>query len=152
ARCCQPCFDPWHTAVRSDAGDVDSMAQWNPCHEGQPRPFRAASSPPETFSARDRNNNIHPGRALKHRRPADEPGDIGMGRRHNERHRLLCLPLGISSDESRYAFMSKKRVVIIGGGLAGTSAGYHLAEYDPIIFEKESEIGGLCRSFTQDGF
>ena len=48
--------------------------------------------------------------------------------------------------------MSGQRIVIIGGGLAGTSAGYHLAEHDPVIFEKESEIGGLCRSFTQDGF
>jgi len=48
--------------------------------------------------------------------------------------------------------MSKKRIIIIGGGLAGVSAGYHLAEYDPILFEKEEAIGGLCRSFTQDGF
>ena len=48
--------------------------------------------------------------------------------------------------------MSKKRIIIIGGGLAGVSAGYHLAEYDPILFEKEAAIGGLCRSFTQDGF
>jgi protoporphyrinogen oxidase len=48
--------------------------------------------------------------------------------------------------------MSNKRIIIIGGGLAGVSAGYHLAEYDPILFEKEVAIGGLCRSFTQDGF
>jgi len=47
--------------------------------------------------------------------------------------------------------MSKK-VVIIGGGLAGLSAAYHLIEHDPIVFEKEAAIGGLCRSFTQDGF
>jgi protoporphyrinogen oxidase len=47
--------------------------------------------------------------------------------------------------------MSKK-VVILGGGLAGTSAGYHLVEHDPVLFEKDSAIGGLCRSFTQDGF
>ena len=46
----------------------------------------------------------------------------------------------------------RKRIVIVGGGLAGLSAGYHLAEYDPIVFEKEAVIGGLCRSFTQDGF
>jgi protoporphyrinogen oxidase len=45
-----------------------------------------------------------------------------------------------------------KKVVIIGGGLAGLSAGHHLAEYDPIVFEKERAVGGLCRSFTQDGF
>jgi len=45
-----------------------------------------------------------------------------------------------------------KKVVIIGGGLAGVSAAYHLLEYDPILFERESSIGGLCRSFTQDGF
>ena len=45
-----------------------------------------------------------------------------------------------------------KKVVIIGGGLAGLSAGYHLAEYEPIVFEKESTVGGLCRSFTQDSF
>src|SRR5262245_52280094 len=48
--------------------------------------------------------------------------------------------------------MSTKRIIIIGGGLAGVSAGYHLADYDPILFEKEEAIGGLCRSFTQDGF
>jgi protoporphyrinogen oxidase len=46
----------------------------------------------------------------------------------------------------------KKKVVIIGGGLAGVSAAHHLLEHDPILFERESSIGGLCRSFTQDGF
>jgi protoporphyrinogen oxidase len=45
-----------------------------------------------------------------------------------------------------------KQIVIIGGGLAGLSAAYHLAEDTPAVFEKESAIGGLCRSFTQDGF
>jgi len=45
-----------------------------------------------------------------------------------------------------------KQIVIIGGGLAGVSAGYHLREFEPLLFEKESAIGGLCRSFTQDGF
>jgi protoporphyrinogen oxidase len=48
--------------------------------------------------------------------------------------------------------MSDKKVVIIGGGLAGASAGYHLADSDPLLFEKEAVIGGLCRSFIQDGF
>ncbi len=45
-----------------------------------------------------------------------------------------------------------KRIVIIGGGLAGLSAGYHLEEHNPVLLEKEAAIGGLCRSFTQDGF
>ncbi len=45
-----------------------------------------------------------------------------------------------------------KNIVIIGGGLAGLSAGHHLLEYEPVVFEKEHEIGGLCRSFNQDGF
>jgi protoporphyrinogen oxidase len=48
--------------------------------------------------------------------------------------------------------MMNKKVVILGGGLAGVSAAYHLVEHDPILFEKDSAIGGLCRSFTQDGF
>ena len=48
--------------------------------------------------------------------------------------------------------MSRKKIVIIGGGLAGLSAGYHLLEHEPAVFEKENAIGGLCRSFTQDGF
>lgn len=45
-----------------------------------------------------------------------------------------------------------KNVVIIGGGLAGLSAGYHLAEESPTLFEREKVVGGLCRSFKQDGF
>src|SRR6476660_7928151 len=45
-----------------------------------------------------------------------------------------------------------KKVVVIGGGLAGASAAYHLLDHDPILFERESSVGGLCRSFRQDGF
>jgi protoporphyrinogen oxidase len=44
------------------------------------------------------------------------------------------------------------KIVIIGGGLAGLSAGFHLPEHAPVLFEKDSEVGGLCRSFEQDGF
>ncbi|NVM54124.1 MAG: NAD(P)-binding protein [Candidatus Helarchaeota archaeon] len=40
---------------------------------------------------------------------------------------------------------------ILGAGLAGLSAGYHLKK-DYVIFEKDSEIGGLCRSFTKNGY
>jgi protoporphyrinogen oxidase len=46
----------------------------------------------------------------------------------------------------------KKKIVVLGGGLAGVSAAYHLVEHDPRLFERDSAIGGLCRSFTQDGF
>ena len=45
-----------------------------------------------------------------------------------------------------------KKTVVIGGGLAGLSAAFHLQEYEPLVFEKESVIGGLCRSIAQDGF
>ncbi len=47
------------------------------------------------------------------------------------------------------------KIVIIGAGLTGLSAAYHLelAGYtDFKIFEKESSVGGLCRSVIQDGF
>src|SRR5580692_8467339 len=63
------------------------------------------------------------------------------------------VPVRVSAPESRHERPTHmKKVVIIGGGLAGLSAGHHLAEYDPIVFEKERAVGGLCRSFTQDGF
>lgn len=47
------------------------------------------------------------------------------------------------------------KIVILGAGLTGISAAYHLEQnnfYDYKIFEKENEIGGLCRSVYQDGF
>lgn len=46
-------------------------------------------------------------------------------------------------------------IVIIGAGLTGLSAAYHLEKKSFssfAIFEKENDIGGLCRSVTQDGF
>ena len=46
-------------------------------------------------------------------------------------------------------------IVIIGAGLTGLSTAYHLEKKgfsDFSIFEKESAIGGLCRSVEQDGF
>jgi len=47
------------------------------------------------------------------------------------------------------------KIVIIGGGLTGLSAAYHLEQrgfFDYALFEKESELGGLCKSVSQDGF
>ncbi|MEW6089020.1 MAG: FAD-dependent oxidoreductase [bacterium] len=42
-------------------------------------------------------------------------------------------------------------VVILGAGLTGLSTAYHLNK-DYHIFEKENEVGGLCRSYRVDGF
>ncbi|MBR3880225.1 MAG: FAD-dependent oxidoreductase [Mailhella sp.] len=41
----------------------------------------------------------------------------------------------------------KKRVVVAGGGLGGMQAALHAAErgHSVILFEKEKELGGLCR-------
>jgi protoporphyrinogen oxidase len=44
-----------------------------------------------------------------------------------------------------------RQVAILGAGLTGLSAAYHLrGEYD--IFEREPEVGGLCRTMRRDGF
>lgn len=42
--------------------------------------------------------------------------------------------------------------LIIGAGLAGLSAGHHLKKREHIIVEAESAPGGLCKSFSVDGF
>jgi len=47
------------------------------------------------------------------------------------------------------------KIIIIGAGLTGLSTAYHLEKkgfFDYKLFEKENEIGGLCRSIYQDGF
>lgn len=47
--------------------------------------------------------------------------------------------------------MSKKKIIIIGAGLSGLSAAFHLGgNYE--IYEKESQPGGLCRSKELNGF
>lgn len=46
-------------------------------------------------------------------------------------------------------------VVLLGAGLAGISAAYHLEQLgftDYALFEKEEHVGGLCSSVEQDGF
>jgi protoporphyrinogen oxidase len=43
-------------------------------------------------------------------------------------------------------------ILIIGAGLAGLSTAYHLGNEEYQIYEKGREVGGLCRSFKQDGF
>ncbi|MFA5144815.1 MAG: FAD-dependent oxidoreductase [Candidatus Omnitrophota bacterium] len=50
--------------------------------------------------------------------------------------------------------MPKKRVIILGAGLAGLSAAWHLRKKgcDCRVFEKESQVGGLCRSKQINGF
>ena len=46
--------------------------------------------------------------------------------------------------------MNGKRVVIVGAGIAGLSAGLRLAEAGirVTVVEKEGTVGGLARSFT----
>ena len=44
--------------------------------------------------------------------------------------------------------------VILGGGIAGISAAYHLKQKgeDSVVYEKDSDWGGLCGNFMIDGF
>jgi len=47
------------------------------------------------------------------------------------------------------------KVIIIGAGLTGISTAYHLEKnnfFDYSIVEKDTTIGGLCRSVYEDGF
>ena len=46
------------------------------------------------------------------------------------------------------------KIGILGGGLAGVSLAYFLEKkgHDVEVPEKEDECGGLCRSFSKDGF
>src|SRR5512134_309271 len=43
-------------------------------------------------------------------------------------------------------------IVIVGAGLAGLSTAYHLSGVPYRLFEREQEVGGLCRSYKKDGF
>jgi len=50
--------------------------------------------------------------------------------------------------------MKRKKIVVAGGGLAGLSAAWHLQKQgrEVLLFEKEPEVGGLCRSKKNAGF
>lgn len=50
--------------------------------------------------------------------------------------------------------MARKRILILGAGLSGLSAAWHLQRrgIDCLVFEKEPEVGGLCRSKEIKGF
>ncbi|MDD4899138.1 MAG: FAD-dependent oxidoreductase [Candidatus Omnitrophica bacterium] len=50
--------------------------------------------------------------------------------------------------------MTKERILILGAGLSGLSAAWHLQRLNKecLVFEKEAECGGLCRSKTMSGF
>lgn len=45
-------------------------------------------------------------------------------------------------------------IAILGAGISGISAAYHLKErgIDSVIFEKDSDWGGLCGNFEFNGF
>jgi protoporphyrinogen oxidase len=43
-------------------------------------------------------------------------------------------------------------IVIVGAGLAGLSTAYHLSGLPYRLYEREREVGGLCRSYQKNGF
>ena len=52
------------------------------------------------------------------------------------------------------AVTDRKRAVVIGGGLAGLSAARRLKDFgwSVLVLEKETEVGGRCRTVLVDGF
>jgi protoporphyrinogen oxidase len=46
------------------------------------------------------------------------------------------------------------RVVVLGAGLTGLSAAYHLRQggADPLVLERGDAVGGACRTLERDGF
>ena len=48
--------------------------------------------------------------------------------------------------------MNPVRNLILGAGLAGLSAAFHLPRKETVLIERETEVGGLCRSREVDGF
>jgi len=51
----------------------------------------------------------------------------------------------------KYSSKSLKRIGVLGGGIAGLSVSYFLDTENDVL-EKESECGGLCRSYSVNGF
>ena len=45
-----------------------------------------------------------------------------------------------------------RAVVVLGGGLTGLSASFHLEGVNRLVLERDAEPGGLCRSVTEEGF
>lgn len=56
--------------------------------------------------------------------------------------------------DQRVSEKSKKRIAILGGGIAGLSSAYYLKKngFDVRVFEKQAYYGGLARSFEWHGF
>ena len=50
--------------------------------------------------------------------------------------------------------ISNNKTIILGSGIAGISAGYHLKQkgQNAVIYEKDADWGGLCGYFSIDGF
>ncbi len=50
--------------------------------------------------------------------------------------------------------LENQKTIVLGAGISGLSAGYHLGleGYKPTVYEQDSEWGGLCGNFKIDGF
>lgn len=50
--------------------------------------------------------------------------------------------------------LNRKKVVVLGGGLAGLSTAYHLPShsFESVVVEKSASVGGTARSVEIDGF
>ena len=48
--------------------------------------------------------------------------------------------------------MKNVKTLILGAGLSGLSAAYHLKGEDFLVIEKSDHVGGLCTSEHKDGF
>jgi len=50
--------------------------------------------------------------------------------------------------------LAEQKTIVLGAGISGLSAAYHLGlkGYKPVVYEQDSQWGGLCGNFSIDGF
>ncbi len=69
---------------------------------------------------------------------------------------MLGIPIEIDGEEvERLPFVAMKhrtKTCILGSGLTGLSAAYHMAHKDYVVLEKENSVGGNCRTPEREGF
>src|SRR5262249_9389100 len=93
------------------------------------------------------------GRSRHRRVGADECAERAGGQRGSDRTLGAgARRRGAAAQNRRMTTVADDGVLIVGAGLTGLSAAYHLGTHPYVLLEREDHVGGLCRSVRDGGF